>query len=317
MTRLYSAYGLSIESELFCPELPPSTAAPDVSFRLGTVAESLHQPTVRLPTLECEPGRHLLKLEQVAGARFLAQHGSEVIVHPVGESHPETLRLFLLSTCLAAILYQRGVVPLHANTIATKSGAVIIAGDSGVGKSTLSLALMQRGYRILSDDLCAMTPNGEGEPTVQPGIPRLKLWADTLERLVAPAAARSRNGPDGSGLPSEGQRFERLRPELEKYALPLDGAFHEKPLPIRKLYLLRSTFEDRISLRHVTGARKFEALRQHQFCYEYANLFLERALLFDWLRTLAGRFPLAIVTRPSGSFRVAELADLMQEDIER
>jgi hypothetical protein len=45
-----------------------------------------------------------------------------------------------------------GVVPLHCACLERNGNGLLIAGDSGVGKSTLTAALTQRGLALISDD---------------------------------------------------------------------------------------------------------------------------------------------------------------------
>ena len=45
-----------------------------------------------------------------------------------------------------------GVVPLHCACLERNGSGLLIAGDSGVGKSTLTAALTQRGLTLISDD---------------------------------------------------------------------------------------------------------------------------------------------------------------------
>ena len=52
---------------------------------------------------------------------------------------------------------QRKVLPLHGSAIAINGKAYAIIGDSGAGKSTLALAFLNRGYRLLTDDVIAVS----------------------------------------------------------------------------------------------------------------------------------------------------------------
>ena len=63
------------------------------------------------------------------------------------------IRVFLLGSCLGALLHQRGVLALHASAIETDQGAVLFMGDSGMGKSTTLQAFIKRGYKMLADDI--------------------------------------------------------------------------------------------------------------------------------------------------------------------
>jgi hypothetical protein len=89
---------------------------------------------------------------------------------------PAELRTYLLGSAFGALLIQRGLLVLHGNALERDGRAIVCLGASGAGKSTLACALMQQGWRLLADDLVAITPEG----MVLPGIPRIKLWEDAV-----------------------------------------------------------------------------------------------------------------------------------------
>jgi hypothetical protein len=89
------------------------------------------------------------------------------------------VRIVLLGSVMGALLYQRDYLPFHANVVRQGGWAAAFAGDSGAGKSTLAAWLDGRGHEVLSDDLCGVRLAETG-PVVFEGIPRMKLWAETL-----------------------------------------------------------------------------------------------------------------------------------------
>jgi hypothetical protein len=91
------------------------------------------------------------------------------------------LQSFAYDVILNAILAQvRSHLLIHAAVVAKANEAIILAGDSGHGKTTLALALVRRGYRILSDELAAL---GRADHLVH-SFPRgLHIRPGTLERL--------------------------------------------------------------------------------------------------------------------------------------
>src|SRR5262249_17994441 len=88
--------------------------------------------------------------------------------------------------------HQRGILPLHASGVMLGGRAVALCGPSASGKSTLAAMLAAQGCAVIADDLCLIDAR-EGEPvSVLPGCPRLRLWADSLERLCIRATALTR-----------------------------------------------------------------------------------------------------------------------------
>lgn len=58
---------------------------------------------------------------------------------------------------------------LHAGVVARGDRALLMPAFSGVGKSTLTAALMCHGYRLLSDEFCALDPaSGSITPLLRP-----------------------------------------------------------------------------------------------------------------------------------------------------
>lgn len=104
---------------------------------------------------------------EVGGRTIRAPSGAELAHH----AH------LVLVNAAAALADGRRV--LHAGAVARGGRAVLIVGRSGWGKTTQTLALVQRGWRLLSDDFAVVRPDGEVEPFVR----RVNLTAASLELL--------------------------------------------------------------------------------------------------------------------------------------
>ena len=98
-------------------------------------------------------------------------------------SNEDEIRLYILGTCMGAILLQRKILPLHGSAIAIDGKAYAIVGDSGAGKSTLASAFLKRGYQLLSDDVIPVTLNHANVPIVTPAYPQQKLWLESLNHF--------------------------------------------------------------------------------------------------------------------------------------
>lgn len=57
-----------------------------------------------------------------------------------------------------AELYACGIYAIHAGACTYRSAALIIAGRSGQGKTTLTLGLVRRGFGLLSDEFAVVAP---------------------------------------------------------------------------------------------------------------------------------------------------------------
>jgi hypothetical protein len=192
--HLYRAFGLEVQSvDLELPELTPLDPSaggvlacqPNPRVSLQYEPPSLW-PAVSLdPTNRCHsderhslwigPDELRLRISDVGHFRILGGHQIGWCPAHQGVS-PAALRVYLLGSAIGALLIQRGLLVLHGNALERDGRAIVCLGASGAGKSTLACALMQQGWRLLADDLVAITPEG----MVLPGIPRIKLWEDAL-----------------------------------------------------------------------------------------------------------------------------------------
>lgn len=68
--------------------------------------------------------------------------------------------------------------PLHAAAIGRGGIAVVLAGSSGFGKSTLSYAALRRGYTVLSDEVVYVQRH-----------PRVRIWARRARIRLRPEAS--------------------------------------------------------------------------------------------------------------------------------
>lgn len=98
----------------------------------------------------------------------------------------------LLATAVPLLLAERGLLTLHAAAVETPAGAVLLAGPSTRGKSTLALALAQLGHPLIAEDGVLVT---DGPHRAWPGPTGVRLkegeGAERRARLVEPPAEAS------------------------------------------------------------------------------------------------------------------------------
>lgn len=230
----YLVFGLVLDSELSLPELLPAHAdAPaDVTIRFGEAGDE-HLIT---------PDEVNLVIPKVGAYRV--RGGREVSIAAREGASPRNLRLFLLGSAFGAVIHQRGLLPLHANAIDIDGHAVAFMGHSGAGKSTMAAWFLDRGHRILADDVCVVVPDETGVPLAYPGIPRLRLWREALER--------SGRGTDGLELAFD---------DMDKYNLPTPEPNRSGPIPLSHVYLLEKAEEEGgPDIRALSGVAALDAL---------------------------------------------------------
>ncbi|MFD0047957.1 HPr kinase/phosphorylase [Actinomycetes bacterium NPDC127524] len=297
---VYKAFGLTVSSDIHLPELPlyklDSDGEPDVVIE-----------EAQLYNLWCtysEPGEDfVIKQNSImfylsGKGIFLIQDGKKIFFSPFEGSHEREIRLYLLGTCMGAILLQREIMPIHGSAIDIDGKAYAIVGDSGAGKSTTASALMKRGYRLLSDDVIPVTLNDNHQPIVTPSYPQQKLWLDSLQHF---------------GMKSS--QFQPLIVREDKFAIPVSSQFAAESLPLGGVFELVSDDIDTIEIKKYSGLERFYKL----FYHTYRNFFLQRSGLMEWHFNLCtkmiNQFGFYQLRRPVNRFTANDLADMIIKTI--
>lgn len=294
----YHNYGITFASGLECPELSPSELAPEVTIHVAPVPSTLAAPLRQAMFYEIDADQCLLKLEAVAGARYLVRHGNEMIVERCAGAHDDAVRSFLLGLTLSALFYQRDLLPIHGSAINTAKGAVIFMGPSGSGKSTLAAALHNRGYPLLADDISVIRFNARGVPQLSPGCPQLKLWADSAQTLKKPLRQPA-----------------NARPTSQKYRFPTAMIPHAAPPPIYALYQLQpSTRVTTPRIESRQGMAKLAPIQMNAYRRPLAIAMGKQPFLFAQATALASHSQVRVIQRPVGRFMLDELVALLEAD---
>ena len=289
--------------ELPIPELPIAGQPADGAERAEIQIEA--SPPSEWPQLE--PGPHDTPFLQMARGDlrlsiddigcFRITGGERIAWHRQHSGvSDQDISTFLLGSAVGALLIQRGIFVLHGNALEKDGKAIVCMGHSGAGKSTLAYALMQQGWRLLADDLVAVSPDGR----VLPGIPRIKLWHDAAKAF----------GLDPDRLPP-------IRQGMNKYLL-MGDALQRAPqsAPLQAMYLIHQHRPDtadpdagqisRITSQKTAALR----LRNQAFRPRFVRGLGQEGPNFMALAMLQQRVPLATLPLPQG---IAAMQSWLQE----
>jgi hypothetical protein len=227
------------------------------------------------------PGRLLLEVPEVA--RYLVSAGKLVEIELAGGGAGEVRRM-LRMTPTAALYLQRGIPVLHAAVAANAAGqAVMLAGNSSVGKSVLLAALLQRGWGLLTDDLAPVTLDEAGVPVALPTWPEMTQF-----------------GPSGS-----------------RQTVGAEASFVAEARPIKAIWWLGVHRFDPIKVHGIEGADRFEAFGAMAYNRRIASALLDRASYLRVGAAVAGSgIPIRALIRPHGLWTADELADIVEDGSE-
>ena len=292
----YWGFGLTIESEIEFPELLPfKFEKAEITIRLGKTPEQLNgDDVIEKVRVFISPAEYLLKVLNIAN--YYAANGTEIIIEPLPGADEKSVRLFMLSNAMAAILHQRNMIPLHASAIHHQDGVVLFCGRSGAGKSTTATALQKQGYKVFSDDVCVLKEI-DGELMVLPSYPMMKLWEDSFAKV---------------GMEMAGEE-DKIRPHLPKYARWYHAEFSIDPMPVKQIFIIDpSNQAAEISIKKTGAIEAFQELQKNTYRPVQTSTMKKRDIHFMMVSRLAGSAPVAKVTRPQHGNSIEELTRYIQ-----
>ena len=290
-THLYEAFGLVLSSEYAIAQLlpAPAGASADVCIRKADLRSyGLAEGCYRL-----NPGELIISLPEVG--TFRITDGSLVEIQADPQCTLSNLGVYIMGTCMGAVLHQRGYMPLHGSCVTDGTRAVLITGDSGAGKSTLAAEFLSRGWKLLTDDVCAVS-DAETNPTVHASYPSQKLWQDSLERYQRPES-------DIHSL-----YFSESR---EKFGVDASRFFVRGTCPLKMIVYLVPT-EGPCSIEKIDIFPALDQLMNNTY-----RIFMippeHRQRHFQRCAAVAQSVPMALLTRQNGVQCAAELYNLITE----
>lgn len=293
----YALHGLTIHSELEIPHLSAGAGGePDVIIAFGAVDELPPDEASRFRNWSARPGE--MTITAFGTGRFGVRQGRWITIEREAGAEHADLVSFTLGSAMSALLQQRQLLPLHASSIVTDKGAVMVTGRSGAGKSTLVAHLVAEGYPLLADDVTAIGLGEDGRPVAYPGLPAMRLWRDSLERLG--------RQDDVTGVVREG---------LEKYYLP-GGSAPQSPQPLRGILRLSTMNEGPARVTELPPAESVIWLGHHVHRKHFLPGMGLRPLLFERTLAIASHAPMLEVVRADEGSPPAHIAGILFDWLE-
>ena len=231
---------------------------------------------------------------------YCIENGNKIIVSPINGSKEDHIRLYILGSCMGALLMQRKILPLHGSAIAINGKAYAIVGDSGAGKSTLASALLNKGYQLLSDDVIPVSLSSQNIPMVTPAYPQQKLWEESLNAF--------------------GMKSNNYRPIFDretKFAIPVISQFSSQSLPLAGVFELVKTEADEIGIEPILNLQRLHTLYYHT----YRNFFIDRLGLREWhfhmIASCVNKIQMYQLQRPINQFTANDLTTLILNTIHK
>jgi len=93
------------------------------------------------------------------GLIFKILGNSDIIIYKSKEINQDKVWEMLIGIPFGYALRKKGFMIMHGSSVVMNGQAVCIVGSSGLGKSTLALSLVEKGFKFLTEDLCIVKDN--------------------------------------------------------------------------------------------------------------------------------------------------------------
>ncbi len=93
------------------------------------------------------------------GLIFKILGNSDIIIYKSKKINQDKVWEMLIGIPFGYALRKKGFMIMHGSSVVMNGQAVCIVGSSGLGKSTLALSLVEKGFKFLTEDLCIVKDN--------------------------------------------------------------------------------------------------------------------------------------------------------------
>src|SRR5690554_6679524 len=150
---------------------------PDVNIKETEVIRAVKMPLISTDNLQLNQNEFYMQIDGVG--KFYACNGKEIEFNPEPDASQSSVELYLNGSVYGAILHQRMILPLHGSSFVWKEHSVLLCGESGAGKSSLTAGFCFSGAEFLTDDVTPIKIENH-KPVIIPLSDRIKLWNDSL-----------------------------------------------------------------------------------------------------------------------------------------
>lgn len=295
----YRIYGLKVSSELKIEEAFNDTVGPSPDVKITYCYIDEEELLQKAHQLKYSYKLFNFYIKDVGIYRVM--EGKEILLEITKKAKIQDITCYLLGTAFGFLLIQREIVAVHGSCISCNNFGVIISGDSGAGKSTISTKLFQKGYDFIADDVCALSIQSD-DILVQLAYPQQKLCRDALT---------------SQGYQPESLIY--LDEERDKFGIRLHNTN-------------RFQLETKLGLIFVLSCSKevTEVEVRLLSSYEKLNIFLQSIFRYELLKTLGiphsfmgnmieivNKIPIYYLVRPEGIETQEEVTDYIVRIIEK
>ena len=156
----YSVCGINFLSEINLPLVKSKNNNPNFILR-----KSISQPKLNFLNESILFQKDSIFIKTKTLNIFEIKRNNEILVYSSNKESRNNIWIEFLGIPLGYALRKSGFTVIHGSSICLNNHAACIIGITGVGKSTLSLGLLNEGFSFITEDLCVIKNNEIFQPS--------------------------------------------------------------------------------------------------------------------------------------------------------
>jgi len=296
----YRIYGLIVESELCIPqamaEETEESAVVDVEIHIGDIPDFLQKAA------EQGYGSWIDKFNAAwfntpGAAQFLVSGGDSIIVKPYPLANELLISSMILSAGLSLICLQRNEPVFHGGAIEKNGYAYIISGDSGAGKSTIAMKMLEeKETSFMADDTVRLTIRDE-LVYCHPTYPQQKVCRDLVLRLSLDI-----------------NKLIYIDEERDKFAIERREKYYNHALALKAVFIIeKSRSSDMVSYRRLCGSEALNAFVDNLYLsHNYKNNIGMPSEFLQFVSVICKHANFFKIIRPEGRDTIDEVVQTIK-----
>lgn len=297
----YYVYGLHVESEIEVPELYVDTtdASAEIKISLGGFPEDAapyHEGKTD-DDYVCITGQATM-LFRIPGVGDYSVYPDHIDVRPIADITSQPVKTYLLGSAFGYCMLLRNRLVLHGGGVSSNGKGIVVTGESGAGKSTVTTALRKKGYSFIADDVCSLS-EGEAGMHINMAYPQQKLCRDAAIDL----------GYDLSELIY-------INEERDKFAVRLKDNYLPEGKSFDLLFEIVLSDTDELTFRKVTGHEALMLVMRN--IYRGEGAFEHWGMPTNYMKqclSVAGKVAIYQIARPKGRNTLDEIVNFIEEKV--
>lgn len=221
--------------------------------------------------------------------------GDSKIVYEKREGKSQkNLVAYLLGWGMSMLFYKRGVMAIHCSCVYNDEGAILVSGNSGAGKSTVTTYLLEHGYKFMADDV-TMVGTIDGEVCATPAFPFRKLCRDVVRMKQL-----------------DENELIYIDEDKDKFLVPYKEDFIDRPLKIHTMIMLICSDTDEVEVNEAKGMDKLNLCMNGLFLRPVDKSMLTKPEVITSMLKMASAVRIFVVERPTEGDTREQIAEVIK-----